>query len=101
MLIKRQVLEKMVEAYPETKYNNDIAGYNAPELVDNFYALFDCIIHPVSKRYLSEDYLFCERWSQIGGEIWAHSKTLLNHVGHYEFQGDISKLDITKMATPT
>jgi hypothetical protein len=87
MLIKRQVLEKMVEAYPETKYNNDIAGYNAPELVDNFYALFDCIIHPVSKRYLSEDYLFCERWSQIGGEIWADITANLTHTGTYDFKG--------------
>lgn len=88
MLIKRQVLEKMIEAYPETKYNNDIAGYNAPELVDNFYALFDCIIHPVSKRYLSEDYLFCERWSQIGGEIWADITAQLTHCGTYHFEGN-------------
>ncbi len=87
MLIKRQVLEKMIEAYPETKYNNDIAGYNAPELVDNFYALFDCIIHPVSKRYLSEDYLFCERWTQLGGEIWADITANLSHTGTYTFVG--------------
>jgi hypothetical protein len=87
MLIKRQVLEKMVEAYPETKYNNDIAGYNAPELVDNFYALFDCIIHPESKRYLSEDYLFCERWSKIGGEIWADITAELVHTGTHSFSG--------------
>jgi hypothetical protein len=87
MLIKREVLEKMVEAYPETKYNNDIAGYNAPELVNNFYALFDCIIHPVSKRYLSEDYLFCERWTNIGGEIWGDITGNLVHTGTYSFSG--------------
>jgi len=87
MLIKRQVLEKMVEAYPETKYNNDIAGYNAPESVDNFYALFDCIIHPVSKRYLSEDYLFCERWLNIGGEIWADITGNLVHRGTHSYSG--------------
>ncbi len=87
MLIKRHVLEKMIEAYPETKYNNDIAGYNAPELVNNFYALFDCIIHPVSKRYLSEDYLFCERWINIGGEIWGDITGSLTHTGTYDFKG--------------
>ncbi len=88
MLIKRGVIEKMVEAYPETKYTNDIQGYNAPELVNNFYALFDCIIHPESNRYLSEDYLFCERWTKIGGEIWADISTKLIHTGAYDFKGN-------------
>lgn len=87
MLIKREVLEKMIEAYPETKYTNDIAGYNAPELVNNFYALFDCIIHPESNRYLSEDYLFCERWLKIGGEIWADITGNLTHSGVLDFHG--------------
>ncbi len=88
MLIKREVIEKMIEAYPETKYNNDIAGYDTPELRNNFYALFDCIIHPESKRYLSEDYLFCERWSKIGGEIWADITAQLTHTGTYDFKGN-------------
>jgi hypothetical protein len=28
----------------------------------------------------------------LGGEIWAHGKVLLNHIGHYEFVGDLSKM---------
>ncbi len=91
MLIKRNVVEKMVEAYPETKYTNDIQGYNVPELVPNFYALFDCIIHPESNRYLSEDYLFCERWTKIGGEIWADISTKLVHTGTYDFKGNFGE----------
>jgi hypothetical protein len=63
------------------------------------YSIFDTIIDEKG-HYLSEDWTFCRRWQALGGEIWAHSKTLLNHVGHYEFAGDISKLDITKMASP-
>jgi hypothetical protein len=43
-------------------------------------------------HYLSEDWLFCRRWSALGGEIWAHGKVLLNHIGHYEFVGDLSKM---------
>ncbi len=91
MLIKRQVIEKMIEAYPETKYNNDIQGYDTPELRNNFYALFDCIIHPVSKRYLSEDYLFCQRWIDIGGEIWADIGAQLTHTGSYDFKGNFAE----------
>lgn len=88
MMIKREVIEKMIEAYPETKYNNDIQGYDLPELRDNFYALFDCIIHPINKRYLSEDYLFCERWTNIGGEIWGDITAQLTHTGSYDFKGN-------------
>lgn len=91
LLIKRSVIEKMVEAYPETKYVNDIQGYDLPELRNNFYALFDCIIHPDSRRYLSEDYLFCERWIKLGGEIWADLNAQLTHTGTYDFKGNFAE----------
>lgn len=91
LLIKRSVIEKLIEAYPETKYVNDIQGYDLPELRDNFYALFDCIIHPESRRYLSEDYLFCERWHKIGGEIWADLSANLTHTGTYDFKGNFAE----------
>ena len=55
------------------------------------YSIFDCKIDERG-HYLSEDWLFCRRWAALGGEIWAHGKVLLNHVGHYEFQGDLSKM---------
>jgi len=42
--------------------------------------------------------LFCRRWQEVGGEIWVHSKVLLNHIGHYEFQGDLSKIDVINQA---
>ena len=56
------------------------------------YALFDCIIDPDSKRYLSEDYTFCRRWQQMGGDVFLDPRTALNHVGHYTFRGNIRKL---------
>ena len=63
------------------------------------YAIFDTVIDQRG-HYLSEDWTFCRRWQALGGEIWAHSKVLLNHSGHYEFAGDLSKLDINKIAAP-
>ena len=95
LLFKRQVYEKLIAAHPETKYVDDIGLGKQYEPM--MYAIFDCVIDHRG-HYLSEDWTFCRRWQALGGEIWAHSKTLLNHVGHYEFQGDISKLDITTMA---
>lgn len=95
LLFKRSVYEKLIKAHPETKYVDDIGL--GKQFEPMMYAIFDCVIDHRG-HYLSEDWTFCRRWQAIGGEIWAHSKTLLNHVGHYEFQGDISKLDISTMA---
>jgi hypothetical protein len=97
LLFKRHVYEKLIVAHPECKYVDDIGLGKQYEPM--MYSIFDTIIDEKG-HYLSEDWTFCRRWQAIGGEIWAHSKTLLNHVGHYEFAGDISKLDITKMAAP-
>lgn len=95
LLFKRQVYEKLIKAHPETKYVDDIGLGKQYEPM--MYAIFDTEIDHRG-HYLSEDWTFCRRWQALGGEIWAHSKTLLNHIGHYEFQGDIAKLDITTMA---
>jgi hypothetical protein len=56
------------------------------------YALFDTMIDPVSRRYLSEDYTFCRLWQNMGGDVFLDPRTGLNHVGHYTFKGNIRKL---------
>lgn len=90
MCIQRDVIQKMFDAHPETKYVNDI---NVDMKFEPFmYALFDGIIDPESRRYLSEDYTFCRRWQNMGGEIYLDPRTSLNHVGHYTFRGNIRKL---------
>jgi hypothetical protein len=90
MCIQKDVIQKMFDKHPETKYVNDI---NVDMKFEPFmYALFDCIIDPDSRRYLSEDYTFCRRWQEMGGDVWLDPRTALNHVGHYTFRGNIRKL---------
>ena len=86
MMIKREVIDKMIEAYPDLKYNNDLN--TPPELNPHFYAFFDTMIDPKDKRYLSEDYTFSRRWQDIGGEIWLDPSISLNHYGSFNFQGN-------------
>lgn len=89
-LIKRETIEKMIQAHPELHYRNDS---NIDEKYNKYcYALFDTILDPDDNRYLSEDYTFCRRWQKLGGEIWLDPNTKLNHVGSYTFQGDVSKI---------
>jgi len=85
MLIKRSVFTKMHEHYPELKCVNDHQNKD----LDEYFAVFDCMIDPKSRRYLSEDYAFCRRWQQMGGKIFADVMTVLGHVGNIRFQGKL------------
>ena len=90
MLIKRNVFERMIEAYPELYFNNDL---NLPENVAKFtYLFFDCMHEQETKRYLSEDYAFCRRWQNIGGEVWLDPLVKLDHMGSFSFNGNVSKM---------
>lgn len=89
LMFRREVYEKLCAAHPECKYVDDVnLGKNYEPYM---YSIFDTIIDEKG-HYLSEDWTFCRRWRAIGGEIWAHGKVLLNHIGHYEFQGDLDKM---------
>ena len=90
MCIKKEVIQKLFDAHPEMKYVNDI---NVDNKFEPFmYSLFDTMIDPESRRYLSEDYTFCRLWQNLGGEVYLDPRTALNHVGHYTFRGNIRKL---------
>jgi len=89
-LVKRDVIEKMMQEYPELHYRNDS---NIDEKFNKYcYSFFDTIHDPEDNRYLSEDYTFCRRWQKLGGEIWLDPNTKLNHVGTYSFEGDVTKI---------
>ena len=83
MMISREALTKMHEHYPELNCKNDHQNRD----FDEYCAIFDCMIDPGSKRYLSEDYAFCRRWQQVGGKIYADCNTTLGHVGNLPFSG--------------
>jgi hypothetical protein len=90
MCIKKEVIQQLMDAHPDLKYVNDI---NVDKKFEPYmYALFDTMIDPESRRYLSEDYMFCRLWQQAGGEVYLDPRTALNHVGHYTFRGNIRKL---------
>lgn len=86
MMIKRHVLEHMTEHYRQELYCvNDIMG----QTIKDYVALFACMIDESTRRFLSEDYSFCRRYQQLGGEIWADLASPLAHIGTNIFSGDI------------
>lgn len=86
MLLKREVILKMIEAYPDAKYKKVHAYSNAKS--EENYALFECMIDPETKAYISEDFGFCQKWRDLGGKIWLDTEGKLTHIGSYSFPGD-------------
>lgn len=84
MMIKRFVFEKMMLAYPSTKYVDDVCFLREEEN-EYAYALFDCGVE--EGHYLSEDWLFCSRWQKMGGDVWIDVSISLTHTGIEDYKG--------------
>lgn len=90
MLIKRQVLEEMTQAYPQLVYHNSFV--NTGDERETNYAFFDTMIHPETRDYLPEDYAFCKRWTDIGGTIHGDVMSRFTHAGGRVYEGDFPTL---------
>jgi hypothetical protein len=91
LMIRRHVFEKMCAhpAYASLQFFRE-HSLDALAGSPNRFALFECMIDPATGTYLSEDFAFCKRWTDIGGEIWADLQSRLDHVGPSVFRGEIS-----------
>jgi hypothetical protein len=90
LMIRRQALERMC-AHPDYARLRFFREHSLDALVGspNRFALFECMIDPATGTYLSEDFAFCKRWTDIGGELWADLESRLDHVGPSVFHGDV------------
>ena len=91
LMIRRQVFEKMC-AHPDYAPLQFLREHSHDKLAGspNRFALFECMIDPATGTYLSEDFAFCKRWTDIGGEIWADLQSRLDHVGPSVFHGEVA-----------
>lgn len=92
MMIRRRTFEKYMEAFPELSYKPDHVRTEHFDGSREIMAYFDCIIDPASKRYLSEDYMFCYNVQKMGGQVWFCPWMQLQHVGTYIFGGSLADL---------
>jgi len=103
MMIQRKAFEKYEAAYPEFKYLPDHVRSESFDGTREIMAYFDCVIEPKSKRYLSEDYMFCQ-WSRNAGiKVWMCPWMRLNHTGSYQFGGsliDLANIGVSATADP-
>tara|TARA_R110002020_G_scaffold3405_4_gene15233 strand:- start:1096 stop:1956 length:861 start_codon:yes stop_codon:yes gene_type:complete len=87
MLIKRNVLEKMIKEYPHLEIFQPTIINGVEVKKENMYNLFDTLHDPVTKRYFGEDFGFCQRWVDIGGKVYAYINDYITHVGEYSYCG--------------
>ncbi|MEN9359275.1 MAG: hypothetical protein RL095_810 [Verrucomicrobiota bacterium] len=80
MMIKREVILKFLEVFPDRYMKN---GKKKTPLIFDFH--FDQATH----EYWGEDYHFCREWIAMGGTILCCPWMKLGHTGTYEFQGDL------------
>jgi hypothetical protein len=99
MMIKRDVFGKLEKAYPQLRYKPDHIGQAHFDGSRYIHAYFDTIIDTIdsatgggSDRYLSEDYMFCQLWRKIGGEIYLCPWMKTQHIGTYAFTGNMPKV---------
>jgi hypothetical protein len=96
MMIKRNVFEKMEKEYPSIKYKPDHVGQAHFDGSRYIHAYFDTVIDTKdsiigggSERYLSEDYMFCQMWRKMGGQIYLCPWMKTQHIGTYAFTGNM------------
>jgi hypothetical protein len=91
LMIRREVVERMCRhpAYAPLQFFRE-HSLDALAGSPNRFALFECMIDPETGTYLSEDFAFCKRWTDIGGEIWVDLSSRLDHVGPSVFHGDVA-----------
>ena len=91
LMVRRRVLEQMC-AHPGYAPLQFFREHSHDTLAGspNRFALFECMIDPDTGTYLSEDFAFCKRWTDLGGQIWADLDSRLDHVGPSVFHGNVA-----------
>jgi len=92
MMIQRAALEKFRDAYPQYMYKPDHVRTEHFDGSREILMAFQAEVDPTSKRYLSEDYWFCQKSWEIGVKTWLCPWMKLQHMGSYVFGGSLVDL---------
>ena len=87
MLIKRSVIEKMIEKYPDKKIVQKTIINGEYVSKPNMWNFFDTTHDPIEKTFLGEDFSFCQLWTNLGGKCHAYVNDAIVHVGEHQYQG--------------
>ena len=92
MMVRRDTFEKFKEEYPDYSYKPDHNRTVAFDGSREIHMFFQALIDPESKRYLSEDYMFCQWCRNVGISIFLCPWMKLKHAGTHIFGGSLEAL---------
>jgi hypothetical protein len=92
MMVNKAAMQKFADAYKQYMYLPDHVRTEAFDGSREIMQFFQAEIDPRSKRYLSEDYWFCQKAQEIGLKTWFCPWMKMQHVGTYIFGGSLADL---------
>jgi hypothetical protein len=92
MMVTKEAMTKFKDKYPQYHYKPDHVRTAAFDGSREILMYFQAEVDPVSKRYLSEDYWFCQKAQEAELRTWFCPWMKLQHVGSYIFGGSLADL---------
>lgn len=92
MMIRKKTLVEFAAKFPQHSYRPDHVRTEHFDGTREIMQYFQAEIDPKSKRYLSEDYWFCQKIQELGMKTWFCPWMKLQHVGTYIFGGSLADL---------
>lgn len=92
MMVAKSAMQKFIDSYPQYMYKPDHVRTEQFDGSREIMMAFQAEIDPKSKRYLSEDYWFCQKAQDIGLKTWFCPWMKMQHVGTYIFGGSLADL---------
>jgi hypothetical protein len=92
MLIRRDVIEALVQRHPELRYAADALDRESGLAGEHLTALFQPMIDPDTGHLLSDDYAFCRRVRDAGFRLWLAPWMRTSHTGPARFAGALADL---------
>jgi hypothetical protein len=87
MRIKRVVFERIQKAYPDLRYTDSVVNVDGVSGVAGF-DYFNMGVDKERQRFTTEDYAFCQRWRDIGGQLWVYPDIDFSHIGRKQYKGN-------------
>lgn len=92
MMVRKNTFKTFADKFPQYHYRPDHIRTEHFDGTREIMQYFQAEIDPVSKRYLSEDYWFCQKVQEAGLRTWFCPWMKLQHVGTYIFGGSLADL---------
>ena len=103
--LKRSMIEKMYERYEDELLYDGDDNASGKKVI----GLYNCMLYDLKegdfpdvqlpfRKLLSEDWSFAQRWTDMGGKIYADTSIALKHIGEYSYS--LYDLEVVKKPAP-